>query len=112
MNAMLTELGHHVDFAATGESAVSAMQRGGYDLVLMDIALPIVDGIEATRRIRALPGVTGRVPIIGISGSWSEGDVQRARDAGMTDYLTKPVAPAVLAAALRRRSARQSSPSL
>ena len=47
---------------------MEAVARGGYDAVLMDVALPGIDGIEATRRIRALPGKAGRMPIIGISG--------------------------------------------
>src|SRR5262249_61406490 len=68
LNTILTELGHKVDFAASGEAAVEAVARGGYDLVLMDVILPDLDGIEATRRIRALAGAAGRTPIVGISG--------------------------------------------
>ena len=59
MNTILTELGHRVDFVASGEAAVEAAARGGYDAVLMDITLAGFDGIEATRRIRALPGQSG-----------------------------------------------------
>ena len=50
------------------------MARGGYDVVLMDVALPGIDGIEATRRIRALPAPAGRIPIIGLSGRTETGD--------------------------------------
>jgi CheY-like chemotaxis protein len=102
LNAMLTELGHRVDYAGTGEAAISAVQRDGYDLVLMDVTLPDLDGLEATRRIRGLPGDTSQVPIIGISGRSSEEEVQQARAAGMTDYLVKPVSPAALVEALGR----------
>lgn len=102
LNAMLTELGHRVDFAGTGDAAVSGIERGGYDVVLMDITLPGFDGIEATRRIRALPGEAGRIPIIGVSGRSSEDDKLKAQAAGMTDYLTKPVNSAALVEALRR----------
>jgi CheY-like chemotaxis protein len=102
LNAMLTELGHRVDFAGTGDAVVSAVQRGGYDVVLMDVMLPGMDGLEATRRIRALPGETGCIPIIGVSARSSDRDQQWARDAGMTDYLTKPISPAALVEALRR----------
>ena len=56
MNTILGELGHRVDFAETGEAVVAAVERGGYDAVLMDVTLPGLNGIEATRRIRALPG--------------------------------------------------------
>ena len=107
LNAVLAELGHRVDFAGTGEAAVAAVMRGGYDLVLMDVTLPDVDGLEATRRIRALPGEAGVIPIIGISGRSSDDDVDKARAAGMTDYLTKPLRPAALAEALQRLAALQ-----
>ena len=56
LNTILTELGHRVDFAGTGEAAVAAVERGGYDLVLMDVTLPGIDGLAATRAIRALGG--------------------------------------------------------
>jgi CheY-like chemotaxis protein/nitrogen-specific signal transduction histidine kinase len=105
LNAMLTGLGHRVDFASTGEAAVSAVARGGYDLVLMDVTLPGIDGLEATRRIRVLPGDEARVPIVGISGRASEADKRSARDAGMTDYLTKPVSAAAVAGVVGRVAA-------
>ena len=111
LNAMLTELGHRVDFVGTGDAAVSAIARGGYDLVFMDVTLPGIDGLEATRRIRALPGEAGRIPIVGISGRSSEDDKQNACAAGMTDYLTKPVSPAALVEALERVSVEQLPPS-
>lgn len=102
LNAMLTELGHRVDFAGTGEAAVAAVARDSYDLVLMDVMLPDVDGLEATHRIRALPGEAARIPIIGVSGRSSQDDVRKARAAGMADYLAKPVSPAALVEALAR----------
>ncbi len=111
LNAMLTQLGHQVDYAGTGAAAVTAVQSNGYDLVLMDVTLPNVDGLSATRRIRALPGAVAQIPIIGISGRTSEEDVAKARAAGMTDYLAKPVSPATLVEALKRISAKQPSAS-
>ena len=54
LNTILVELGHRVDFAGSGEAAVAAVNRGGYDLVLMDVTLPGLDGLAATRAIRAL----------------------------------------------------------
>jgi CheY-like chemotaxis protein len=101
LSAVLTELGHRVDFAGSGEAAVSAVARGNYDLVLMDVTLPGIDGLEATRRIRALPGDAARIPVIGISALSSEDDVKRAEAAGMSGYLVKPVSPRALAEALR-----------
>ena len=100
MNTILTELGHRVDFVASGEAAVETAARGGYDAVLMDVALTGLDGIEATRRIRALPGQAGQVPVIGISGRSESSDEAAARAAGMNYYFTKPVGPGKLAQTL------------
>jgi CheY-like chemotaxis protein len=100
MNTILAELGHRVDFVESGEAAVQAVSRGGYDAVLMDVALSGLDGIEATRRIRALVGKAGQVPVIGISGRTEPGNEQAAREAGMNFYFSKPVSPGKLAQAL------------
>jgi CheY-like chemotaxis protein len=97
LNTILAELGHKVDFAGSGEAAVEAVARGGYDLVLMDVILPDLDGIEATRRIRALAGDAARTPIVGISGRAASGDETAARAAGMDAYVMKPVSPSRLA---------------
>jgi CheY-like chemotaxis protein/nitrogen-specific signal transduction histidine kinase len=100
MNTIIASLGHRVDFVESGEAAVKAAERGGYDAVLMDITLAGLDGMEATRRIRALPGKAGQVPVIGISGRTGSGDEAAARAAGMNFYFTKPVSPSRLSHAL------------
>jgi len=100
LNTVLGELGHSVGFAETGEAALAAIERGSYDVVLMDIALPGMDGFETTRRVRALTGPVGRTPIIGVSGRTDNSDEEAAWDAGMESYLRKPVSPAALNAAL------------
>jgi two-component system, sensor histidine kinase len=100
LNTILAELGHTADFVATGHAAVEAVRQGGYDIVLMDVALPGLDGIEAVRRVRALPGAAARVPILGISGGGAPAQQTAARAAGMNDYLVKPVSPRALAAAI------------
>ncbi len=99
LNTILTELGHRADFAGSGEEAVTAVARG-YDAVLMDVTLPGIDGLNATRRIRALAGAVARTPIIGISGRTEAGDEDAARAAGMDGYLRKPLSPSALSAAL------------
>jgi len=107
LNTILTDLGHRADFVGSGEEAIAAVPRG-YDAVLMDITLPGIDGLEATRRIRALPGAAALTPIIGISGRSEAGDEQAARAAGMDSYLRKPVSPSALSGALAAVSARAS----
>ena len=100
MNTILGELGHRVDFVESGEAAVKAAERGGYDAVLMDVTLAGLDGLEATRRIRALPGPRGQLAVIGISGRTGSSDESIARAAGMNFYFAKPVSPNKLALAL------------
>jgi CheY-like chemotaxis protein len=96
LNTILTELGHRADFVGTGTAAVEAAARGGYEVVLMDVTLPGLDGIEATRRIRALDRPAGGVAIIGISGRANAVDEAAGRTAGMDGYLVKPISPAAL----------------
>ena len=99
LNTILTELGHRADFVNSGEDAVAAVTRG-YDFVLMDVAFPGIDGLEAARRIRALPGVAGRTPIVGISGASEARDEEATRAAGMDFYLCKPVSPSAVSEAI------------
>ncbi|MGB6503257.1 MAG: ATP-binding protein [Xanthobacteraceae bacterium] len=103
LNTILTELGHSADFVGSGEDAVAAVARG-YDAVLMDITLPGIDGLEATRRIRALTGAAAVTPIVGISGR--DADEAKARAAGMNAYLHKPLSPSLLSAALAATASR------
>jgi len=99
LNTILGEIGHRADFVNSGEEAVAAVARG-YDIVLMDITLTGIDGLEATRRIRALSGAAGRTPIIGISGRGGASDENAARAVGMNYYLGKPVSPSALSNAI------------
>jgi CheY-like chemotaxis protein len=100
LNTILTELGHRADFVGTGEAALDAVANGSYDAVLMDVTLPGINGFETARRIRALPHPAGAVKIIGISGRAHGADTASGRAAGMNDYLSKPLSPSALAAAL------------
>jgi CheY-like chemotaxis protein/nitrogen-specific signal transduction histidine kinase len=100
LNTILTELGHRADFVGTGEAAIDAVANGRYDAVLMDLTLPGIDGLEATRRIRALSRRAAAVRIVGVSGRASATDEAAGRAAGMDAYLVKPLSPAALAAVL------------
>jgi CheY-like chemotaxis protein/nitrogen-specific signal transduction histidine kinase len=102
MNAIVTELGHHATFACSAEAALTALAAGAIDVVLMEVALPGVDGCEATRRIRALPGRAGRVAVIGVAAEPSQTADQSAAAAGMDACLTKPLSPRGLADALAK----------
>lgn len=100
LNTILSELGHRADFVGSGAAAIETLSRGGYDLVLMDVTLPGVDGLEATRRIRELGGATAAIPIIGISGRAKADDEINARASGMDGYIAKPLSPRGLAQAI------------
>ena len=91
LNTILTELGHRADFVGTGEAAVDAVAHGSYDAVLMDVTLPGIDGIEATRRIRALDGDGRQLPSSGSPAAPMPRDEAAGRAAGMDGYLTKPL---------------------
>ena len=85
-----------VGLATTGTEAVRGTAELGPDVVLMDISMPDVDGLEATRRIRALGGAAARIPVIGVSGRSSTEEEARAHAAGMSGYLAKPISPSKL----------------
>ena len=104
LNAMLTELGHQAEYIGRGEAATERLAQGGFDAVLMDMVLPGIDGIEATRRIRAQHGPLGHIAIIGISGRAE--DEAAARAAGADAFLVKPVSPRALATALLEATRR------
>ncbi|MEO8604892.1 MAG: histidine kinase N-terminal 7TM domain-containing protein [bacterium] len=101
---MLERLGYDADLAGNGVEALAAVQRAPYDVVLMDMQMPEMDGLEATRRIRRAP-ITAQPRIIAMTANAMEEDRISCLDAGMDDYLAKPVRLAELSAALERRSA-------
>lgn len=102
---LLEREGHCVTVVGDGAQAVRAAAERSFDAVLMDLDLPGLDGIAAARRIRALDGPSGRVPIIAITSSALPDDIERCREAGMNDHLPKPVNPAALVRALARLTA-------
>ena len=89
---LLDYAGLQVDLASDGEQAVERARRGRYDLILMDVQMPVLDGLEATQAIRALPGAE-RTPILAFTANAFAEDQQRCLDAGMNDHVSKPVAP-------------------
>ena len=98
----LSKMGYRAEVAATGLEALEAARRNEYDVVLMDVQMPEMDGLEATRRIRALRPGERRPWIVALTASAMTGDAERCSAAGMDDYLSKPVRIDELAAALRR----------
>jgi CheY-like chemotaxis protein len=108
---MLARLGYRADVAGNGHEVLEALQRQNYDIILMDVQMPEMDGLEATRRIRERTRAGGPNPwIIALTANAMEGDRQACVDAGMDDYLSKPVKRETLAAALAR--ARLTRPAL
>jgi two-component system sensor histidine kinase/response regulator len=102
--AILRKLGARVELARNGAEALEALRQGDYDLVLMDCEMPVMDGYEATRRIRETQtGVRNpRIPVIALTADAVSGDRAKCMEAGMDDYLAKPVDPRHLAEVLEK----------
>ncbi len=88
---MLKRLGFRVDVVGNGEEAVQAVQHLPYDVVLMDCEMPVMSGLEATRLIRTQESVDRRVPVIALTASALKGDREKCLEAGMDDFLSKPM---------------------
>jgi CheY-like chemotaxis protein len=88
---LLTKAGHRIDIAANGLEALDAVSSRPYDLILMDVQMPEMDGIEATRRIRAMAGAARNIPIIAMTANAMKGDRERLLTVGMNDYVSKPI---------------------
>lgn len=99
--AILSKRGFHVEIAANGLEALSALQKNVFDLVLMDVQMPYMDGIEATRKIREELGLRD-LPIIAMTAHAMTGDRERCIQAGMNDYASKPVNPTTLVHTIMR----------
>ncbi|HEY6057399.1 MAG TPA: response regulator, partial [Candidatus Limnocylindrales bacterium] len=98
---LLQQMAYQADVAADGHEAIEALERSEYDVVLMDVQMPELDGLEATRRIRAR-WPDRPLPIVAMTANAMAGDREACLAAGMNDYISKPIRPAELASALAR----------
>jgi CheY-like chemotaxis protein/HPt (histidine-containing phosphotransfer) domain-containing protein len=100
---LLAKMGYRVEVAGNGQLALAALAKGAFDAVLMDCQMPVMDGYETTRRIRAGAGGSNpKVPIIALTAYARTEDRARCLDAGMDDYVTKPIRAGELRLALER----------
>ena len=110
---ILKKLGLRADAVADGAEALRSLEAVPFDLVLMDVQMPEMDGLEATRRIRDPHSavLNPRIPIIAMTAHAMQGDRERCLEAGMDDYVTKPISPEALAEALDRWLPKEEVPS-
>ena len=95
---------HHIDVAENGAIAVEKVATGKYDLVLMDVQMPVMDGYTATAEIRKLEATTGlkRTPVVALTANAMKEDEQKSREAGCDGHLTKPITKATLLEAIEK----------
>ena len=106
---LLEDAGLSADVAENGEDAIAAVKAKSYDLILMDMQMPVMDGLDATRHIRRLPGYAD-TPILAMTANTFAEDVQACLDAGMNAHLSKPVLPDILYEAVWRALAAEAPP--
>jgi CheY-like chemotaxis protein/two-component sensor histidine kinase len=106
LSILLQRLGHQATFCDNGKLALNALIQGDYELVLMDIHMPVMDGLSATRAIRALPRPQSQVPIIALTADVLQEARDQARAAGVDAFITKPVTQEDLEAAMAAVLAR------
>lgn len=100
--ALLGRLGYTADLAENGLEGVSAAEKKNYALILMDMQMPVMDGLEATRKIRQQGGHNAQIPIVALTANAMQSDYEACRAAGMDDYLTKPINRESLDACIKR----------
>ncbi len=107
---MLERLGHSVETVTNGREAVEAVQTGTYDVVLMDVMMPEMDGLQATMAIRALLSAKAHLPIIGLTANAEPSDALACRQAGMNGFATKPISSERLSQAMHAALAPMQAP--
>jgi two-component system, sensor histidine kinase and response regulator len=102
---IVEKFGFQADLAANGKEAINALERFKYDVVLMDVQMPVMDGLEASRKIRDTTSnvIDHNVPIVAMTANAMKGDRERCLDAGMNDYTPKPIQPQELLKAIERQ---------
>ena len=107
ISKLLTKMGYHADLVCNGQEAVAAVREKSYDLVLMDMQMPVLDGISAAKAIRSSTGPERNVPIIALTANALVGQRESCLAAGMNSFLTKPIQPdALRSTILKWRPAR------
>jgi len=96
--SILKKVGYNATVVSNGEEALEILQREHFDLVLMDCHMPVMDGYEATRRIRQLEGEMAQVPIVAMTADAATSDRERCLNVGMNDHMAKPIEIASLKA--------------
>ncbi len=100
LKAILGQNGLEATFVENGREAVEAVQSNEYDLVLMDLHMPEMDGITATQQIRALAGPKGQIPVVAVTAEAMPEQVRRCLSAGMDAHVAKPIRPDMLYAVI------------
>jgi len=90
LKSMLNRLGYKADAVHNGQEALDLLAKQAYDLVLMDCKMPVLDGYEATRRLRQMESEGAHTIVIGVTANAMDGDREQCLEAGMDDYLSKP----------------------
>ena len=103
IGSQLKQIGYAADIVSNGEEAVAAVERVGYDVILLDCQMPVMDGYQAATELRRRGFMPGQLRIIAITASALDGDRERCLEAGMDDYVSKPVRTDELATVLARR---------
>jgi CheY-like chemotaxis protein len=107
VTAIMNGLGVNLDTVCDGAEAVEAARSGGYDLILMDVHMPVMDGLAATRAIRAMGGAVARTPIVALTANVQPEHVERCMAAGMDGHVGKPIQLAQLLDVMNRASQRE-----
>ncbi len=100
--AIVKRAGHHIDVAGNGKEAVENIANAPYDVILMDMHMPEMDGLDATRKIRSMGGAASETPIIALTANAMRSDRENCMNAGMDDFITKPFEPGDLLTLIHR----------